>query len=194
MSKKFFIVFGHHNYKPGSSFNACIKDEILLEAKRLGHSVDLINLYEEKPIKFWDGTGPDEQILDYRKRLEACDIFIIMSDCHNYIMRSICENFLANVFTPPWAFTYRKIIGSWGWPQPGAMKNKKIVISLTYGGPHWFYSGILQQIPRRIKKMVFKHLCGARTSYMRFYSILPNMPKNVFEKHMEKVRKTVQQL
>ena len=74
------------------------------------------------------------------------------------------------------------------------MKNKKIVISLTYGGPHWFYSGILQQIPRRIKKMVFKHLCGARTSYMRFYSILPNMPKNVFEKHMEKVRKTAQQL
>jgi len=44
MSKKFFIVFGHHNYKPGSSFNACIKDEILLEAKRLGHSIDLINL------------------------------------------------------------------------------------------------------------------------------------------------------
>jgi hypothetical protein len=69
MSKKILIVFGHHNYKPGSSFNACIKDEILLEAKRLGHSVDLINLYEEKPIKFWDGTGPDEQILDYRKRL-----------------------------------------------------------------------------------------------------------------------------
>jgi hypothetical protein len=29
---------------------------------------------------------------------------------------------------------------------------------------------------------------------MRFYEVLPNMPKEVFEKHMEKVRKTVQQL
>ena len=42
--------------------------------------------------------------------------------------------------------------------------------------------------------MVFSGLAGMRCQYMRFYEVLPNMPKEVFEKHMEKVRKTVQQL
>ena len=47
---------------------------------------------------------------------------------------------------------------------------------------------IFDNIPfRRIKKVVFK-LGGLRTKYIRFYSVLPNMEKKVFDKHMQKVR------
>ena len=70
MSKKIFIIFGHNRYKSGSSFNAAIRDTFIEEAKKIGHEIDLVNVYDEKQIKFWDGGGPDEQILDYRKRLE----------------------------------------------------------------------------------------------------------------------------
>jgi len=42
--------------------------------------------------------------------------------------------------------------------------------------------------------MVFSGLCGFRVQYMRFYEVLPNMPKKIFEKHMKRVRKTAQQL
>ena len=43
MSKKIFIVYGHHNVK--DSFNASIRDTFIDEAKTLGHEIDLINLH-----------------------------------------------------------------------------------------------------------------------------------------------------
>jgi NAD(P)H dehydrogenase (quinone) len=194
MSKKILIIFGHHNYKPGTSFNAACRDVFIAECNALNYEVDLINIYEDKQIKFWDGSEPDEQILDYRKRLEKADVMLIMSPCHNYIMNSATENFIAKIFTPPWAFKYKKLIFNYGYPIPNALKGKTAIVSMTYGGPNFFYSAVIQQIPRRIKKMVFSGLAGMRCKYMRFYEVLPNMPKEVFEKHMEKVRKTVQQL
>ena len=194
MSKRVCIVFGHNNYKSGSSFNATARDIFIEEAKKLGHEIDLINIYEEKQIEFWNNNKTTDQILNYRKRIEQADVFLVMSPCHNYIMNSATENFIANVFTPPWSFSYKKIIGNWGYPIPNALKNKTAIISMTYGGPNFFVSAIIQQIPRRIKKMVFKGLCGMKVKYLRFYEILPKMPKETFEKHMEKVRETVQQL
>lgn len=194
MSKKIFIIFGHNRYKSGSSFNAAIRDTFIEESKKIGHEIDLVNVYDEKQIKFWDGGEPDEQILDYRKRLEQADIMMVMSPCHNYIMNSATENFIANVFTPPWAFKYKKLFRNYGFPIPNMLKGKTAIISMTYGGPSFFVSAIIQQIPRRIKKMVFGGLCGMKVKYLRFYEVLPDMPKEIFEKHMEKVRKTVQQL
>ena len=194
MSKRIFIAFGHNNYKTGTSFNSAVRDAFIDEAKKLGHEIDLINIYEEKQIEFWNNDKTTDQILDYRSRIEQADIFLVMSPCHNYIMNSATENFIANIFTPPWSFSYKKIIGNWGYPVPNALKNKTAIISMTYGGPNFFVSAIIQQIPRRIKKMVFKGLCGMKVKYLRFYEILPKMPKETFEKHMEKVRETVQQL
>ena len=74
MSKKIFIVYGHHDIK--KSFNASVRDTFIEEAKKLGHQIDLINLHEEKSIPFFDGSGPNDQILDYRKRLEASDVLL----------------------------------------------------------------------------------------------------------------------
>lgn len=192
--RRIFVVFGHPNYKSGTSFNAAIRDELIETAEKKDFEIDLVNIYEEKPIKFWDGSPPDQQILDYRKRIELADIFVLISPCHNYICTSATENFLAHVIAPPFAFSYRKIVGNYGWPVPNKMKGKKVVISMTYGGPSFLYSLILQQIPRRIKKFLFNYLSGCSVSYMRFYEVLPNMPKKVFEKHMATVRKTVSKL
>ena len=48
MSKKVLIIFGHHNYKTGTSFNAACRDAFMEECNKLGHEVDLINIYEDK--------------------------------------------------------------------------------------------------------------------------------------------------
>tara|TARA_B100001093_G_C26603992_1_gene917187 strand:- start:53 stop:637 length:585 start_codon:yes stop_codon:yes gene_type:complete len=194
MSKKILIIFGHHNYKPGTSFNAACRDVFLEECNKLGHEVDLINIYEEKQIKFWDGRKPDEQILNYQERLEKCDVFMVMSPCHNYIMNAATENFLANVFIPPFSFTYRKVWGNFGFPVPGKLKGKTAIIFYSYGGPSFFVSLILQQIPRRVKSSVFKGLAGCKIKFVRFYEVLPNMPKKIFEKHMNKMRQVVNKL
>lgn len=194
MSKKVLIIFGHHNYKPGTSFNAACRDAFMEECNKLGHEVDLINIYQEKQIKFWDGSPLDDQILGYRERMEAADVIFLLSPCHNFVMNSAMENFLSWTIGPPWAFTYKKIWGNYGTPQPGKLKDKKIIIGMSYGSPSPVLTFALHQMPRRIKKMVFKYLCGARVSYLRMYEVLPNMPKEKFEKHMETVRKTVRQL
>ena len=76
------------------------------------------------------------------------------------------------------------------------MKDKLGVVSITYGGPMISYQSFsfFDNIPyRRLKKSVFQ-LGGLKTKYLRFYSILPEMEKKVFEAHMEKVKKFVRSL
>ncbi len=43
--KKICLIFGHHNTK--NSFNAAIRDTFIDEATKLGHKIDLINLFDE---------------------------------------------------------------------------------------------------------------------------------------------------
>ena len=192
MSKKIFIVYGHHNIK--DSFNASIRDTFIDEAKTLGHEIDLINLHEEKPIPFFDGSKPSEQILDYRKRLEQCDVLFMISPCYNLRATAILENWIDLVLAPKWFFSFKKIVGNWGMPVAGAMKNKKAIMSMTYGGNWFSIQTWFQNIPfRRIKAGVLK-LGKMKTDYIRFYEVLPGMSEKRFQEHMKKVRKTVQQL
>ena len=186
MPKKIFIVYGHHNTK--KSFNASIRDTFIDEAKKNGHEIDLINLHDEKPISFYDGSEPDEQILDYRKRLEKSDIMFLISPCYNLRASAIMENWIDVVLAPKWFFSFHKVVGNWGYPIAGAMKNKLAIMSMSYGGPMLSITTWFQNIPfRRIKAGVLK-LGGMKIKYLRFYEVLPGMKSGTFEKHMNKVR------
>ena len=71
---KICVVFGHFNTE--NSFNACIRDTFIDEALKLGHQIDLINLYDENeqlPFYRSDINPPPKLVLDYRKRLEKAD-------------------------------------------------------------------------------------------------------------------------
>ena len=92
MPKKIFIIYGHHNIK--SSFNAAIRDTFIDEAKKNGHQIDLINLHEEHQLNFFDGSPPNNQILDYRDRLEKCDVMFLISPCYNLRASAILENWI----------------------------------------------------------------------------------------------------
>ncbi len=195
--KKICIIFGHHNSK--SSFNAAIRDTFINEAKKNGHQIDLINLFEEKEqLPFYNSefNPPPKIVLEYRKRLENSDIMFLIGSCHNLRLNAILENWVDWVLHPKWFFTYRSIIPeskffkNYGFPVPGAMKGKLGIVSITYGGPmiSYFNFSIFDNIPyRRIKKSVFQ-LGGLKTKYIRFYSVLPTMSKKEFEQHMKRVK------
>ena len=195
--KKICIIFGHHNSK--SSFNAAIRDTFINEAKKNGHQIDLINLFEEKEqLPFYNSefNPPPKIVLEYRKRLESSDIMFLIGSCHNLRLNAILENWVDWVLHPKWFFTYRSIIPeskffkNYGFPVPGAMKCKLGIVSITYGGPmiSYFNFSIFDNIPyRRIKKSVFQ-LGGLKTKYIRFYSVLPTMSKKEFEQHMKRVK------
>jgi len=186
MSKKIFIVFGHHNTK--DSFNASIRDTFIKEAKKHNHEIDLINLHDEKPLDFFNGLPPSDQILDYRKRLESSDVMFLISPCYNLRATAIMENWIDLALAPKWFFSFHKVVGNWGYPVAGAMKNKIAIISMSYGGSWFSIKTWFQNMPfRRIKAGVLK-LGGLKTKYMRFYEVLPGMSEENFKKHMEKVK------
>ena len=75
--KRIFIAFGHHNTK--SSFNAGIKNTFIAEATICGHEIDLVNLFEEKeqlPFYNQNINPPPKLVLEYRKRLEKCNVMM----------------------------------------------------------------------------------------------------------------------
>tara|TARA_Y100000768_G_C23878541_1_gene634044 strand:+ start:426 stop:1031 length:606 start_codon:yes stop_codon:yes gene_type:complete len=200
---KICIIFGHFNTK--DSFNACIRDTFIEEAESIGHQIDLINLYdEEEQLPFYrsDINPPPKLVIDYRKRLESADVMFLMGACHNLRMNVIIENWIDWVLHPTWFFSYKSILPNskffknYGYPVAGAMKNKLGIVSITYGGPKVSYFGFsfFKNIPyRRLKKTVFQ-LGGLKTKYLRFFSVLPNMTKNEFEKNMRDVRRFVKNL
>tara|TARA_B100001741_G_scaffold4880_1_gene4097 strand:+ start:1935 stop:2510 length:576 start_codon:yes stop_codon:yes gene_type:complete len=189
---RIFIVYGHHNTK--SCFNASIRDTFIEEAEKLGHEIDLINLHEEKPIPYYDGSEPSEQILDYRKRLVKSDVLFMISPCYNLRATAIMENFIDITLAPKFFFSFKRLVGNWGYPVAGAMKNKRAIMSMSYGGNWFSIQTWFQNIPfRRIKAGVLK-LGGMRTSYIRFYEVLPGMSQEKFEKHMSRVRNLVRKL
>ena len=200
---KIFIVFGHHNSK--TSFNASIRDTFITEALKNNHEIDLVNLFEEKnqlPFYNSDLNPPPQLVIDYRKRLESTDIMFLIGSCHNLRLNAILENWIDWVLHPKWFFSYRsmfpksKFFKNYGYTVPGAMKGKIGIISITYGGPmiSYFNFSIFDNIPyRRLKRAVFQ-LGGLRTKYLRFYSVLPNMTKEKFEIHMDKVKNLAKSL
>ena len=192
MSKQIFVVYGHHNTK--TSFNASIRDIFIEEAKKCGHNIDLINLHEEKQLNFFDGSAPSEQVLDYRKRLEKSDVMFLISPCYNLRASAIMENWIDLVLAPKWFFSFKRVVGNWGYPVAGAMKNKLAIMSMSYGGNIFSIQTWFQNMPfRRIKAGVLK-LGGMKIEYARFYEVLPGMKEEKFKKDMEKVKKLVRKL
>jgi len=197
------IIFGHHNTQ--NSFNASIRDTFIDEAKKNGHDIDLINLFDEdEQLPFYrsDINPPPAIVLQYRKRLEKADVMFLIGACHNLRMNIIIENWIDWVLHPKWFFSYRSLLpdskyfGNYGYPVPGAMKNKIGIVSMSYGGPmlSYFNFSLFDNIPyRRLKKSVFQ-LGGLKTKYLRFYSVLPTMTDAAFDKHMRRVRRFARNL
>ena len=193
--KKIFIAFGHHNTK--DSFNSSVRDTFIDEAKKFGHEIDLINLFEEEEqLPFYNSnfTQVPKCIYEYRERLEKCDVMLMISPCYNLRATAILENFVDICLAPKWFFSFKRLVGNWGYPVAGAMKNKRAIMSMTYGGNWFSIQTWFQNIPfRRIKAGVLK-LGGMKTSYIRFYEVLPGMSQKRFDKHMNRVRKLARQL
>ena len=193
--KKIFIVYGHHNTK--DSFNAAIRDTFITEAKKNGHQIDLVNLFDElEQLPFYNQNinPPPNLVLDYRKRLEKSDVLFMISPCYNLRATAILENWIDLTLAPKWFFSFKRLVGNWGYPVAGAMKDRQAIISMSYGGNWFSIQTWFQNIPfRRIKAGVLK-LGGMKTTYIRFYEVLPGMKEEKFLKHMERVKKLVKKI
>ena len=102
--KRFFIVYGHYD---DNSFNAAIRDTFIKSAQESGHQIDLLDLYKDNFNPVFAGEEPDNEVLDHRKRIEACDTIVLIAPIWNFRMPAILEGWIDKVLAPPWAFTFK---------------------------------------------------------------------------------------
>ena len=188
--KKIFVVYGHYN---DSSFNASIKNTFIESAKEKGHEIDFVDLYKEKFNPVFAGEEPDTKVLDHRKRIEQCDIIAIIAPIWNFRLPAIAEGWIDKVLAPPWAFTFKKLIGNYGYPI-GKLNGKKAIIFCTYGSPQFAIRTFFLNMPtKRLKRGVF-NICGITDiTYKRFFSV-PFVTDKKRKKFLEEVKNTARNL
>ena len=184
--KRFFIVYGHYD---DNSFNAAIRDIFIESAQDSGHHIDLLDLYKENFNPVFAGEEPDTEVLDHRKRIEACDTIVLIAPIWNFRMPAILEGWIDKVLAPPWAFTFKQLVGNYGFPL-GNLKDKKAIIFCTYGSPRLAITTFFLNLPiRRLKRGVF-HICGIRNIIYKRYFAVPFVEKKTRMKFLEDVKRT----
>ena len=188
--KKVFMVYGHYDDK---SFNASIKNTFIESAKESGHEIDCIDLYKEKFNPVFAGEEPDEIVLNHRKRIEKCNVIVLIAPIWNFRMPAIVEGWIDKVLAPPWAFSFKRLVGNYGYPQ-GKLKDKKAIIFCTYGSPRLAITTFFLNLPiRRLKRGVF-HICGIFNINYRRYFAVPFVSDKKRKEFLEDVKKTASNL
>ena len=188
--KKIFLVYGHFSDK---SFNASIKNTFVKTAKEIGHEVDCVDLYKENFNPVYSGEEPTNEILNYRERIEKCDIITLIAPIWNFRMPAIVEGWIDKVLAPPWAFTFKQLVGNYGYPL-GNLKNKKAIIFCTYGSPRLAITTFFLNLPiRRLKRGVF-YICGIKKINYRRYFAVPFVTDKKRKSFLEDVKKTVRNI
>ena len=188
--KKIFLVYGHYNDK---SFNAAIRDTFIETAEKKGHSVDCVDLYKEKFDPVFAGEKPDEVVLDHRSRIEKCNVIVLVAPIWNFRMPAIVEGWIDKVLSPPWAFTFKKLVGNYGYPQ-GNLRGKKAIIFCTYGSPRFAVATFFLNMPvRRLKRGIF-YMCGIKDILYRRYFAVPFVSDKKRKEFLEDVKRTASNL
>ena len=63
-------------------------------------------------------------MLDHRKRIEEADVIVLIAPIWNFRMPAIMEGWIDKVLAPPWAFTFKRLVGNYGYPE-GKLNSKK---------------------------------------------------------------------
>jgi len=188
--KKIFLIYGHYDEK---SFNASIRDTFILSAEKEGHTVDYVDLYKEKFNPVFAGEEPDEVVLNHRKRIEKCDVIVLIAPIWNFRMPAILEGWIDKVLAPPWAFKFKKLVGNYGYPQ-GNLGGKKAVIFCTYGSPRFAVATFFLNMPvRRLKRGIF-YICGITNILYKRYFAVPFVSDKKRKEFLEDVKKTASKL
>lgn len=187
--KKNLIIYAHPDI--GGHCYRILKDleKKFIEAEK---SYEVIDLYKESydPIlhenELYTAGNKDISLenREYQEKIKYADNLIFIFPIWWGHMPAILKGFIDRVFTPGFAFKYKKFIGNVYIPH-GLLKNKKALIFMTGGGRKIFYFLNLARSPKKIlKKMIF-NFCGLKTKVLELHDAT-----NV-EKNLEKIKQLV---
>lgn len=149
---KALIVYCHPNPE---SFTAAVRDAVLRGLKAAGHTVDVLDLYEEHfdPVmsraerEGYHTPGDNEQpVAHHLSRLRACEILVFVNPTWWYGPPAMLKGWLERVFVPHATFTMPgedRIIS-------GMLRHIKVVAAVSTLGSPWWWWRLIGQPGRRI--------------------------------------------
>ena len=147
----------------------------------------------QKSNPVYAGEKADEVVLDHRKKIDESDLIVLVAPIWNYRMPAILEGWIDKVLAPPWAFSFKKLIGNHGYAV-GKLKSKKAIIFCTYGSPRFSITDFFLNLPlRRIKKGIFNK-CGIYDIAYKRYFAVPFVSNEKRIEFLEDVKNTASNL
>ena len=132
-------------------------------------------------------------VIDHQKRIEKSDTIVLIAPIWNFRMPAILEGWIDKVLAPPWAFSFKKLFGNYGYPI-GNLKGKKAIVFCTYGSPQFAIRTFFLNMPtKRLRRGVF-NICGINdVIYKRYFSV-PFVDDKKRKEFLEEVKKTASSL
>lgn len=156
------LIYAHPSEK---SFNHATREAFIKGAVSAGHTVDLIDLYQDNFDPVLRDTNPRaelaEDVKGYQERIKKADCLAFIYPTFWYRTPAILAGFIDRVFTSGFAYRYVKTIIP-GFKRPkGLLPVKKAIVIESYGGPGWYYRFVFSHMPWRRFKAVLK-FCGIK--------------------------------
>jgi NAD(P)H dehydrogenase (quinone) len=129
------IIYAHPDNK---SFNHAVLETAITALKESGKSFQLIDLYAENYNPVMNAEEVKGAIRDetkkYQQLIKSAESIIFIFPVWWFRGPAILEGFCDKVFTPGFAYRFKKIIGTYGLPVP-LLRDKKVRAFITHGAP-----------------------------------------------------------
>jgi len=149
-----------HAHPVETSFNRALFNAVVEEARRAGHEVDPLNLYDEgfdavlsreERLNYHDtAINLSETIKPYAERLLAAEVLVFVHPVWNYGYPAILKGYFDRVFLPGVSFVMEgegdRVI-----PKANFKHVRHVIFVATYGGNRW-RTWLMGNPPRRVAR------------------------------------------
>lgn len=183
------VIIGY--YRKDSFCHSGIVSEIVKVAKWREKTCTVIDLYEDGFHAAYHAEKNRELIEHYQDLIRRSSHIVFVSPVWWFRCTSMLEGFFDQIFTPGFAYNFKKITKTYGIPVPN-LKDKKVFAYLTHGAPALpVYTIYLNSVWGRLQLGVFSFVFGwFRPTIRQFFSV-PFCSDKVREKYLKSVRKDI---
>lgn len=166
---KNLIVIGHPS-KESFCYNGILRT-IESTLRDYGEEVHVIDLYEEKfsPSRWYKNQA---QVQKYQRLVKESKRIYFISPVWWFRTTPLLEGFFDQVFTPGFAYKFKALTKTYGFPIP-LLKDKKVRTYLTHGAPALpVLTLYLNSVRLRLEMGVYSFVFGwFRTKTRQFWSV-----------------------
>lgn len=129
------IIYAHPD---PNSFNHAILETVKSALHKMNQHFQVIDLYAENFNPVMNATEAkgslSDETKDYQELIKKSGSIVFIFPVWWFRAPAILEGFFDKVFTPGFAYRFKKIIGNYGLPVP-MLRDKKVRAFITHGAP-----------------------------------------------------------